>query len=86
MNPEKWKEHSDAGGVHVVPRLHDDAHFSQVGENDGAELPAEEAVDEGVHGRVAVADPQDYAAEEGKKDENSSDYRSVRGEREDPPS
>ena len=60
---EKWKEHSDADGGVLVPRLHLDAHFSQVGGDDRAELAAEEAVDEGVHGRVAVADPQDHAAE-----------------------
>ena len=40
-----------------------DPHFSEIVEDDGAELAAEEAVDEGVHGRVAVADPQDDAAE-----------------------
>ena len=40
-----------------------DPHFSEIVEDDGAELAAEEAVDEGVHGRVAVADPQDHAAE-----------------------
>ena len=60
---EKWKEHSDADGGVLVPRLHLDAHFSQVGGDDRAELAAEEAVDEGVDGRVAVADPQDNAAE-----------------------
>ena len=40
-----------------------DPHFSEIVEDDGAELAAEEAVDEGVHRGVAVADPQDNAAE-----------------------
>ena len=51
-----------------VPGLHDPprsggSDLPEVGEDDGAELAAEEAVDEGVHRRVAVADPQDNAAE-----------------------
>ena len=46
-----------------VPHVICDPHFSEIVEDDGAELAAEEAVDEGVHRGVAVADPQDNAAE-----------------------
>ena len=61
---------SESIGCVVVPRLHVvEADLSEVGKDDGAELAAEEAVDEGVHRRVAVADPQDNAAE---KDRNQS--------------
>ena len=56
---------SESIGCVVVPRLHVvEPDLSEVGEDDGAELSAEEAVDEGVHRRVAIADPQDNAVVE----------------------
>ena len=70
MRPSWFYIFSESIGCVVVPRLHVvEPDLSEVGEDDGSELSAEEAVDEGVHRRVAVADPQDNAAE---KDRNQS--------------